>query len=122
MHILVNNAGTMWNPKSFTKEGFETHLGVNHFGHFYLTNLLIDKLKYSKPSRIVVLTCRDHMKGKINFNDLNSSKNYNEEVAYNQSKLANILFSNHLSYLLKDSGVTVYAFFSYEYNQFLNIF
>jgi retinol dehydrogenase 13 len=112
----------MWNPKSFTKEGFETHLGVNHFGHFYLTNLLIDKLKYSKPSRIVVLTCRDHIKGKINFNDLNASKNYNEEVAYNQSKLANILFSNHLSYLLKDSGVTVYAFFSYKYNQFLNMF
>ena len=101
----------MWNPKSFTKENFETHLGVNHFGHFYLTNLLIDKLKHSKPSRIVVLTCRDHMKGKINFNDLNSSKNYNEEDAYNQSKLANILFSNHLSYLLKDSGVTVYVFF-----------
>ena len=111
MHILVNNAGTMWNPKSFTKEGFETHLGVNHFGHFYLTNLLIDKLKFSRPSRIVVLSCRDHMKAKINFNDLNSSKNYNEEEAYNQSKLANVLFSNHLSQILIDSGVTVYIIF-----------
>lgn len=97
----------MWNPKSITKEGFETHLGVNHFGHFYLTNLLLDKLKYSKPARIVVLSCRDHVKGKINFEDLNSSKAYDKEAAYNQSKLANILFATHLNELLKNTGVTV---------------
>ena len=43
----------------------------------------------------------------INFTDLNSSKNYNEEEAYNQSKLANVLFSNHLSDVLKESGITM---------------
>lgn len=104
---MVNNAGTMWNPKGITKDGFETHLGVNHFGHFYLTNLLLDKLKYSKPARVVVLSCRDHMKGKMNFNDLNSSKKYDEETAYNQSKLANVLFTTYLNEILKDTGVTV---------------
>lgn len=97
----------MWNKKSITKDGFETHFGVNHLGHFYLTNLLLEKLKYSKPSRIVIVSCRDYVKGKLNFNDLNSSKNYNEEEAYNQSKLANVLFMHHLSDLLKETGVTV---------------
>lgn len=107
MNVLVNNAGVMWGPKSLTKEGFERHLGVNHLGHFYLTNLLLPKLIESSPSRIVVLSSRDHMKGKINFEDLNSSKKYNEEDAYNQSKLANVLFANELSERLKETGVTV---------------
>ncbi len=105
--MLVNNAGTMWHPKSMTKDGFETHLGVNHLGHFYLTNKLLPELKYSQPSRIVVLTSRDHLKGKINFDDLNSAKSYNEEDAYNQSKLANVLFVQELSKRLKGTGVTV---------------
>lgn len=97
----------MWCPKSYTKEGFEKHLGVNHLGHFYLTNLLLPKLIESSPSRIVVLTSRDHIKGRINFEDLNSSKNYNEEEAYNQSKLANVLFTTELSDRLKGTNVTV---------------
>lgn len=97
----------MWCPKSYTKEGFERHFGVNHLGHFYLTNLLIPKLIESSPSRVVVLTCKDYIKGKINFDDLNSSKNYDEAEAYNQSKLANVLFSQELAEKLKDSGVSV---------------
>ena len=71
-----------------------------------MTNLLLPSLKYSYPSRVVVLTSRDHLKGKINFDDLNSSKSYNEEEAYNQSKLCNVLFVNELSERLKGSGVT----------------
>ncbi|RMZ98186.1 retinol dehydrogenase 13-like, partial [Brachionus plicatilis] len=107
LHVLVNNAGVMWCPKSYTKEGFERHLGVNHLGHFYLTNLLIPKLAESSPSRVIVLTCKDHIKGEMNFEDLNSTKNYNEKDAYNQSKLANILFTKELAEKLKDSGVSV---------------
>ena len=66
----------MWHPKGHTQEGFETHLGVNHLGHFYLTNLLLPDLKYSAPSRVVNLTCRNYLKAKINFEDLNSSQGY----------------------------------------------
>ncbi len=106
--MLVNNAGVMWCSKSYTKEGFETHIGVNHFGHFYLTNLLLPKLIYSSPSRIIVVTCRDYMKSKkMNFEDLNSAGDYTIENAYNQSKLANVMFGYELSNRLKDSNVTV---------------
>lgn len=82
------------------------HLGVNHLGHFYLTNLLLSDLKYSAPSRVITLTSRNYLKGKINFEDLNSSKNYNEEEAYDQSKLANVLFCQELAERLKGTGVT----------------
>jgi NAD(P)-dependent dehydrogenase (short-subunit alcohol dehydrogenase family) len=107
LNVLVNNAGIMWNPKKHTKEGFESHLGVNHLGHFYLTNLLLPKLLQSSPSRIVVVTCRDYQKGVINFDDLNGAKSYDEEIAYNQSKLANVLFALELNTRLKEKHVTV---------------
>jgi retinol dehydrogenase-13 len=108
LHVLVNNAAVMWCPKTFTKEGFETHLGVNHMGHFYLTNLLLPKLIECKPSRILVITCREYLKAKkINFNDLNSSKKYNIEEAYNQSKLANLLFGLELSDRLQDQNINI---------------
>jgi NAD(P)-dependent dehydrogenase (short-subunit alcohol dehydrogenase family) len=51
--ILVNNAGVMNTPKGTTKDGFETQLGVNHLGHYLLTELLLPLLKVSKPSRVV---------------------------------------------------------------------
>ena len=76
-------------------------------GHFYLTSLLLNKLKNSNESRIIVLTCRDYSKGEINFNDLNSSKNYDKELAYNQSKLANVLFTTELMKRLEGHDVTV---------------
>lgn len=55
IHVLINNAG-VYAPlqdkdKEKTKDGFEIHFGVNHLGHFLLTNLLLDKLKQSTPSR-----------------------------------------------------------------------
>ena len=96
----------MWCPKSNTKDGFETHLGVNHLGHFALTNLLLPKLKLSAPSRIITLGCKDYLKGQINFEDLNSAVNYNHEEAYNQSKLANVLFTQELKRVLGGTSVT----------------
>ncbi len=96
----------MFLPKSLTKDGFEMHIGVNHMGHFLLTNLLLDTLKASAPSRIVVVSSIGHTWGKIRKNDLNSEKNYNKYKAYFQSKLANVLFARELSKRLEGSGVT----------------
>ncbi|XP_055374369.1 retinol dehydrogenase 13-like [Condylostylus longicornis] len=109
LDILINNAGVMRCPRSLTKEGIELQLGVNHMGHFLLTGLLLDLLKSSAPSRIVVVSSLAHTRGDINVTDLNSEKSYDEGQAYSQSKLANILFTRELAKKLKGTGVTVNA-------------
>ncbi|XP_068146408.1 retinol dehydrogenase 12 isoform X1 [Drosophila tropicalis] len=110
LHLLINNAGVFWAPRQHTKDGFEMHLGVNHLGHFFLTHLLLDVLRKSAPSRIVVVASRAHERGLIQVEDLNSDYCvYDEGVAYCQSKLANILFTRELAKRLKGTGVTVNA-------------
>lgn len=109
MDILINNAGVMAMPKALTKDGFEMQLGVNHLGHFLLTNLLLDILKSAAPSRIIVLSSLAHKYGEINREDLNSEKSYNKYKAYSQSKLANILFVQELAKRLKNTHVTANA-------------
>ncbi|XP_058123622.1 retinol dehydrogenase 12-like [Anopheles ziemanni] len=109
LHVLINNAGVMACPKSYTKEGFEMHFGTNHLGHFLLTNLLLDVLKRSAPSRIVTVSSLGHKWGRINKDDINAEKDYGEWDAYTQSKLCNILFSRHLSKRLQGTGVNTYA-------------
>lgn len=94
-------------PRSITSDGIEMQIGVNHMGHFLLTNLLLDLLKISTPSRVVVVSSLAHTRGEINTSDLNSERNYEPGTAYNQSKLANVLFSRELSRRLEGSGVTV---------------
>ncbi|XP_063991055.1 retinol dehydrogenase 13-like [Diachasmimorpha longicaudata] len=109
LHILINNAGVMRCPKSLTADGIEMQLGVNHMGHFLLTNLLLDTLKSSAPARVVNVSSVAHSRGTINVNDLNSNENYDSAAAYAQSKLANILFTKELAKKLKGTGVTVNA-------------
>jgi len=110
LHILINNAGVMNVPKfEQTTDGFETTLQANHLGHFLLTILLIEVIKSSAPSRIINLSSFVAKDGHINFEDINTSKPYDQWKAYTQSKLANILFTNSLADKLQGSGVTVYA-------------
>uniref|UniRef100_A0A182REG7 NADP-retinol dehydrogenase n=1 Tax=Anopheles funestus TaxID=62324 RepID=A0A182REG7_ANOFN len=109
LDILINNAGVMRCPRTLTKEGIELQLGVNHMGHFLLTNLLLDTLKLSAPSRIVVVSSLAHTRGQIALDDLNSTKSYDEAKAYEQSKLANVLFMRELAHRLEGTGVTVNA-------------
>ncbi|XP_017846266.1 retinol dehydrogenase 12-like [Drosophila busckii] len=109
LHILINNAGLGLGPRRLTKDGFEMQLGVNHMGPFLLTMLLVDLLKKSAPSRVVNVSSRVHAYGKLKVDDLNSEKSYNETGAYNQSKLANILFTRELAKRLEGTGVTVNA-------------
>lgn len=106
LHVLINNAGITFMPRTESKEGFEMHLATNHLGHFLLTNLLLDTLKSSAPSRIITVSSAAHRYGRINQLDLNMEKSYNEYQAYFQSKLANILFSRALAKRLAGTRVT----------------
>ncbi|GAA6110769.1 retinol-DH_like_SDR_c domain-containing protein isoform X2 [Tachysurus ichikawai] len=110
LDILINNAGVMMCPHSLTVDGYETQFAVNHLGHFLLTVLLLDMLKTSAPSRVVNVSSIAHKGGKIHFSDLNFTKTpYDSLVSYQQSKLANMLFTRELACRTKGSGVTVYA-------------
>lgn len=76
-------------------------------GHFLLTHLLLDYLKLSTPCRIVNVSSIAHTRGEINTGDLNSENSYDAAKAYEQSKLANVLFTRELANRLDGSGVTV---------------
>ncbi|MEM8863075.1 MAG: SDR family oxidoreductase [Chloroflexota bacterium] len=112
---LVNNAGIMGPELSKTVDGFETQIGINHLGHFLLTELLLDTLKASAPARIVCVSSVGHAglrggePGHIDFDDLNyDNRPYSAMDAYAQSKLANVLHAVELANRLE--GTNVYAF------------
>ena len=112
LHGLINNAGVMNTPDQKTKDGFEMQIGINHLGHFLLTEQLLDLLKRSAPSRIVNLSSCYHDKaqgreGRIVIDDLSfESRAYDGWEAYAQSKLANVLHAKELAKRLEGTGVT----------------
>lgn len=97
IHILINNAGIMACPRMETEDGLEMQLGVNHYGHFLFTCLLLPRLIQSAPARVVTVSSVAHSYGRMNFDDLNSTRSYQPFKAYQQSKLANVLFSKELA-------------------------
>ncbi|KRT81676.1 dehydrogenase, partial [Oryctes borbonicus] len=107
--ILVNNAGVSFDDASreVTKDGIEIHFGVNHLGHFLLTNLLLDR--FQSGSRIVIISSLLHQKGQINFDNLNLEKPNDAKNLYANSKLANMYFCKELAKRTHDKGITVYA-------------
>jgi NAD(P)-dependent dehydrogenase (short-subunit alcohol dehydrogenase family) len=97
LDILVNNAGVMAIAKrELTVDGFEQQFGTNHLGHFALTGLLLPALLKSPAPRVVTVASLAHRGGKIEFDNLQSERQYAPWDAYNNSKLANILFANEL--------------------------
>lgn len=109
LDVLINNAGIYQCPYTKTEDGYEMQFAVNHLGHFLLTNLLLDLLKRSTPSRIIVVSSKLYKYGDINFDDLNSEQSYDKAFSYSRSKLANLLFTLELSHKLEETGVTVNA-------------
>ncbi|KAK3894217.1 hypothetical protein Pcinc_002014 [Petrolisthes cinctipes] len=109
IHVLINNAGIIAPPeKVMTNEGLELTMATNHFGHFLLTNLLLERLKQSAPSRIVNVSSLSHEGvSSLDLNSLNFEKEvYSQRVPYHRSKLCNVLFSLELARRLEGSGVT----------------
>lgn len=104
--VLVNNAGLMGVPESRTADGFEMQIGVNHLGHFVLTNLLLPQV----TGRVVTVSSVAHRMGRISLDDLNwERRRYDRWRSYGQSKLANLLFTLELSRRLAEAGSDVRA-------------
>ncbi|XP_010116075.1 PREDICTED: WW domain-containing oxidoreductase-like, partial [Chlamydotis macqueenii] len=114
LHILICNAAVFGAPWCLTEDGLESTFQVNHLGHFYLVQLLEDVLRRSSPARVVMVSSESHRfteikdsSGKLDFSLLSpSKKEYWAMLAYNRSKLCNILFSNELNRRLSPHGVT----------------
>jgi NAD(P)-dependent dehydrogenase (short-subunit alcohol dehydrogenase family) len=104
--VLVNNAAVASPDRRETVDGLERQLAVNHLAPFLLTNLLRDRLVADAPARVVNVSSWIHEKGEIDFDDLQGQRDYTGVRAYNQSKLANVLFTYELARRLRDTGVT----------------
>jgi NAD(P)-dependent dehydrogenase (short-subunit alcohol dehydrogenase family) len=107
LHVLVNNAGSVFLPRQLSVDSLEMTLAVNYLSGFLLTNLLLDMLKASAPARVVNVSSNAQGVGYINLDDLQMEKRYTLLRAYAQSKLANVLFTYALAHRLEGTGVTV---------------
>jgi NAD(P)-dependent dehydrogenase (short-subunit alcohol dehydrogenase family) len=108
LHVLINNAGVMAPPKRLeTKDGFELQFGTNVLGHFALTGLLLPALERSEKPRVVTLASIAHKRGRLNFDDLQSTKNYSSMGSYQQSKLADLMFAFELDRRLRAASSPV---------------
>jgi retinol dehydrogenase 14 len=107
--VLVNNVGGFWNTRHVTADGLEHTFALNHLAPFLLTNLLLGRLKHSTPARVVTVSSNAQALGRIDFEDLQAERSYSGARAYNQSKLANVLFTYELARRLERTGVTANA-------------
>lgn len=102
--VLINNAGAIFAKRETTADGLEMTFATNHLAYFVVTNLLLASL--AKDGRIVSTASNAHKSGKIDWDDLQSAKNYSSFRVYGTSKLENILFTRELARRLADTSVT----------------
>jgi retinol dehydrogenase-14 len=107
--VLVNNVGGYWNTRHVTADALERTFALNHLAPFLLTTLLLDRLTDSAPARVVTVSSNAHAMGRIDFDDLQSERSYSGARAYNQSKLANVLFTYEFARRMPAASITVNA-------------
>jgi retinol dehydrogenase 14 len=107
--VLLNNVGGFWSHRHVTADGLERTFALNHLAPFLLTSLLLDRLIASAPSRVVTVSSAAQGMGKIAFDDLMGEGTYSGQTSYNQSKLANVMFTYELARRLAGTGVTATA-------------
>jgi len=107
LDLLINNAGVMGLPRALTRDGFELQFGINHLGHFALTQALVPLLRGRPDARVVTVTSGAQYFGRIDYDDLQGERRYDRWKAYGQSKLANVMFARELQRRLdaEDAGV-----------------
>jgi retinol dehydrogenase 14 len=106
LDVLVNNVGGFWNTRRVTVDGLEHMFALNHLAPFLLTHLLVERLVESAPARVVTVSSDAQRLGRIDFDDLQGERSWSGQKAYNQSKLANVLFTYELARRLRGTGVT----------------
>lgn len=108
LDVLVNNAGASYTDYAETEDGIERTMAVNYFAPFLLTNLLLDTLKGSAPSRVVNVASSEHSAGRLDLDNLTRDSRMGSvgQVAYARSKLALVLFTYELARRLQGTGVT----------------
>ncbi|HUF36498.1 MAG TPA: SDR family oxidoreductase [Gemmatimonadales bacterium] len=109
MHVLVNNAGTVPPERQVSADGIELQLAVNHLAPFLLTHLLLPALRAGAPSRVVTVSSTTHHGAVVDFDDLQSERDYDSADVYAVTKLMNLLFTYELARRLRDTGVTANA-------------
>jgi NAD(P)-dependent dehydrogenase (short-subunit alcohol dehydrogenase family) len=109
LDVLVNNAGAYFVRRWLTADGYEMTFALNHLSYFLLTNLLLDMLKASAPSRVINVSSDAHQGGRLNMQNLQGQGLFVGFQAYARSKLANLLFTYELARRLNGCKVTVNA-------------
>ncbi|HEX4249941.1 MAG TPA: SDR family NAD(P)-dependent oxidoreductase, partial [Pseudonocardia sp.] len=110
LHILVNNAGVMASPETYTANGWELQFATNHLGHFALTTGLHPALAAAGGARVVVVSSKGHMTSPVVFDDLHFAfRLFDPWLAYGQSKTANVLFAVEATRRWASDGITANA-------------
>ena len=109
LDVLVNNVGGFWAHRHETVDGHERTFALNHLAPFLLTSLLADRLIASAPARVINVSSGAQGMGRIHFDDLMGERSYSAQRAYNQSKLANVMFTYELARRFEGTGVTATA-------------
>jgi NAD(P)-dependent dehydrogenase (short-subunit alcohol dehydrogenase family) len=108
LDVLINNAGGIFTTRTLTSEGHELSFALNHLSYFALTTGLTDLIRASQ-TRVISVSSDAHFTAKLDFADLELSKNYNAFLSYSRSKLMNVMFSYALERRLQGSGATTYV-------------
>lgn len=114
LDILMNNAGVMLMPYKHTQDGHESHVGINHLGHFLLTYLLLDKIKQD-GTKVVTVSSAAHATGnptKCTLTEMATvpEAKYDQNIAYGNSKFGNVMMTKHLNHLLEESNSAARAY------------
>jgi NAD(P)-dependent dehydrogenase (short-subunit alcohol dehydrogenase family) len=109
LDVLINNVGGYWSTRHLTADGLERTFALNHLAPYLLTRLLLAHLKRTDAARVVIVASNAQAQGRIDFDDLQAERSYSGARAYNQSKLANVMFTYELARRLRGSSVTANA-------------
>lgn len=106
LDVLINNAGIYAKEYKLTVDGIESTMAVNHFAVYLLTGILYPLLKNSTQAKVINVSSIAHERAKLDLTDINMQKGYNHYIAYANSKLANILFTNYLANKVPANKIT----------------